>query len=175
MRIGYVTTYDAADVSEWSGLGYFMAKALENQLLDVVRVGPLTEYVDSVLRAKHLFARYVTGRDWQNQRDPRVLKSYADQVSRKLKDLAVDVVFSPGTIPISYLECDLPIVFWTDATCAGMTNFYPGWSNLSRDSQRNGNNMEQAALSKCRLAIYSSDWAANTAKTNYEVDARKVK
>jgi glycosyltransferase involved in cell wall biosynthesis len=175
MRIGYVTTYDASDVTEWSGLGYFIAKALENQSIEVVPVGPLTEYSDSTLRAKHFFARYVTRKRWLKEREPRVLQSYADQVASKLKSLAVDVVFSPGTIPISYLECDLPIAFWTDATCAGMTNFYPGWSNLTKDSRRNGNSMEQAALSKCRLAIYSSDWAAETAKGNYEVDARKVK
>lgn len=175
MRIGYVTTYDAGDVTAWSGLGYFIARALENQRIDVVRVGPLSEYCDSTLRAKYYFSRYVTRKYWLKQREPRVLQSYADQVSRKLKDLSVDVVFSPGTIPISHLECERPIAFWTDATCAGMTNFYPGWSNLTKGSQRNANSMEQAALSRCRLAIYSSDWAAKSAKDNYEVDARKVK
>jgi glycosyltransferase involved in cell wall biosynthesis len=175
MRIGYVTTYDASDVTAWSGLGYFIAKALENQRIDVVRVGPLTEYCDSTLRAKHYLARYVTRKQWLKQREPRVLQAYADQVARKLKTLAVDVVFSPGTIPISSLDCKPPIAFWTDATCAGMTNFYPGWSNLTKGSQRNANSMEQAALSRCRLAIYSSDWAAKTAKDNYEVDAGKVK
>jgi glycosyltransferase involved in cell wall biosynthesis len=35
--------------------------------------------------------------------------------------------------------------------------------------------MEQAALSNCRLAIYSSDWAAETAMNAYQVDAAKVK
>jgi glycosyltransferase involved in cell wall biosynthesis len=175
MRIGYVTTYDASDVREWSGLGYFIAKALENQSIDVVPIGPLTEYCDSTLRVKHFFARYVTRKGWLKEREPRVLQSYADQVASRLKTLAVDVVFSPGTIPISYLECNLPIAFWTDATFAGMTNFYPGRSNLSKGSQRNGNSMEQAALSRSRLAIYSSDWAAKTAKDNYQVDDRKVK
>jgi glycosyltransferase involved in cell wall biosynthesis len=87
----------------------------------------------------------------------------------------VDVVFSPGTIPICYLECSKPIIFWTDATYAGMINFYPAWSNLCRESVRNGNKMEQAALTNCRLAIYTSDWAAKTAEANYSVDASKVK
>jgi glycosyltransferase involved in cell wall biosynthesis len=35
--------------------------------------------------------------------------------------------------------------------------------------------MEQAALSNCRLAIYSSQWAAETAISNYDVDETKVK
>lgn len=35
--------------------------------------------------------------------------------------------------------------------------------------------MEQLALSKCRLAIYSSEWAAKSAVDNYDVDPEKVK
>jgi glycosyltransferase involved in cell wall biosynthesis len=35
--------------------------------------------------------------------------------------------------------------------------------------------MEQLALDKCQLAIYSSDWAAKTAIENYRVDPSKVK
>ena len=34
--------------------------------------------------------------------------------------------------------------------------------------------MEQAALSNCRLALYSSEWAADTAIKNYDVDPRKI-
>jgi glycosyltransferase involved in cell wall biosynthesis len=56
-----------------------------------------------------------------------------------------------------------------------MIDFYPGWSNLCVSSIMNGNRMEQSALSRCRLAIYSSDWAANTALLHYKVDASKVK
>jgi hypothetical protein len=35
--------------------------------------------------------------------------------------------------------------------------------------------VEQAALNRCCLAIYSSEWAASTALRHYAVDARKVK
>jgi glycosyltransferase involved in cell wall biosynthesis len=35
--------------------------------------------------------------------------------------------------------------------------------------------MEQAALTRCSLAIYSSEWAASTALRHYTVDPRKVK
>lgn len=87
----------------------------------------------------------------------------------------VDVVFSPGTIPIAHLKTNYPIVFWADATFAGMIDFYPSFSNLCSRSIRDGNRMEQAALSKCSLAIYSSEWAAKTALDNYDVNPQKVK
>src|SRR3979409_1024116 len=57
-----------------------------------------------------------------------------------------------------------------------MANFYPGgWSNLCSETVRNGNRMEQAALSNARIAIYSSRWAANSATTNSRVDPSKIR
>ena len=85
------------------------------------------------------------------------------------------MLFSPGTLPICYLETSAPIVFWTDSTVAGMIDFYPEWADICGESLRDAHRAEQAALSNCRLAIYSSDWAAQTAINNYRVDASKVK
>ena len=56
-----------------------------------------------------------------------------------------------------------------------MLNFYPEFSNLCNETIRNGNGMEQAALSNCELAIYSSEWAAASAINNYQVDREKIK
>jgi glycosyltransferase involved in cell wall biosynthesis len=175
MKIAYVTTYDASDVEQWSGLGYFIARALKQQSIDVVPIGPLKQYSDYGLRLKQRIHQYVTRKAYHVEREPKILTSYAEQVSKQLKEVGADLVFSPGTIPISHLECREPIVFWTDATYAGMTDFYPGSFNQDRHSVRNGNRMEQAVLSRCRLAIYSSEWAAATARDNYHVDSAKLK
>ncbi|HEY9597712.1 MAG TPA: glycosyltransferase family 4 protein [Cyanophyceae cyanobacterium] len=100
---------------------------------------------------------------------------YAAHVEKSLNLIEPDIIFSPGTIPIAYLETEKPIVVWTDATFAGLVNFYPGFDNLCAETIRNGNKMEQIALSKCQLAIYSSEWAARTAIQYYDVDPAKVK
>ena len=175
MKIAYVSTYNSSDIERWSGSGYFMGKALEKQCGEVIHIGPLRKHRDNVLRAKQVFYTNVMRKRYIEDRASKVLKSYADQVSAHLKDARVDVVFSPGTIPICYLESSAPIVFWTDATVAGVIDFYPAWSDLCHESLRDANRMEQAALSNCRLAIYSSDWAAETAINAYQVDADKVK
>jgi glycosyltransferase involved in cell wall biosynthesis len=175
MKIAYVSTYNSSDIERWSGSGYFMGKALEKQCGEVIHIGPLRKHRDNVLRAKQVFYTNVMRKRYIEDRASKVLKSYADQVSARLKDARVDVVFSPGTIPICYLESSAPIVFWTDATVAGVIDFYPAWSDLCHESLRDANRMEQAALSNCRLAIYSSDWAAETAINAYQVDADKVK
>jgi glycosyltransferase involved in cell wall biosynthesis len=176
VKIAYVTTYDSSDISKWSGLGYYIALALRRQGVEIVPIGPLTTPIDAITRAKLFVHQHVTGRHYEVERTPRVVKSYAAQVSRQLQGLAVDVVFSPGSIPISLLDYHKPIVFWTDATYAGMVNVYPGgWSNLCSETMENGNRMEQAALSNARLAIYSSQWAAKSAISNYRVSPSKIR
>jgi hypothetical protein len=142
----------------------------------------LTESIGNLRDRRALFFKIkkalyskILSRKYLRDREPRVLRDYATQVKRCLASIHYDVVFSPGTIPIAYLQTDKPIVFWTDATFAGMIDFYPEFTNLCAETIRDGNRMEQLGLSKCRLAIYSSEWAANSAIQNYDVDPTKVK
>jgi glycosyltransferase involved in cell wall biosynthesis len=174
MRIAFVSTYDSLDIENWSGSAYFMSKALENRCEEVIRIGPLQQRA-KISKAKEFFYRRVVGKRYLVNRAPRVLRFYADQVSAGLVDTHVDVVFSPGTLPISYLQSAVPIVYWTDATAAGLIDFYPGFSSLCGETQRDAHFAEQAALSNCRLAIYTSGWAAETARQHYKVDTSKIK
>jgi glycosyltransferase involved in cell wall biosynthesis len=87
----------------------------------------------------------------------------------------IDVVFSPSTLPIAYLDCKQPIFLWTDATFAGLLGFYLNLRIVSDSSVRDANAAEQAALKRCRLVIYSSVWAAKSAIANYGIDPNKVK
>jgi glycosyltransferase involved in cell wall biosynthesis len=174
MKIAYAATYDPLNVRNWSGLGYYIAKSLADQSASIEYIGPLTEYRSYLYKGKQL-AYELVGKRHLRDREPSILENYAEQVAEKLRSISANVVFSPGTIPISYLECSEPIAFWTDATFAGMIDFYPEWSNLSKESIENGHQMEHSALSRCRLALYSSEWAAQTAIDNYQVDSSKVK
>jgi glycosyltransferase involved in cell wall biosynthesis len=102
-----------------------------------------------------------------------IAKHYARQaMSRITADH--DLVFGVGTLPISYLECRQPIVVWTDATFASLVDFYPIYTNISSESVRHGNALEKAALERCRLIVYSSDWAAQSAIDDYGIDPVRV-
>ncbi len=175
MKLAYVTTYDSSDIHMWSGLGYHIHKALQECGFQTECIGNLRVPRSLILKVKRLFYAKILSKTYFLDREPAILKSYASQVENSLLFTKCDMIFSPGTIPIAYLCANKPIIFWTDATFAGMINFYPSFSNLCAETIKNGNKMEQLALSKCRLAIYSSDWAANTAIQNYDVDPAKVK
>jgi glycosyltransferase involved in cell wall biosynthesis len=175
MKLAYVTAHDASDIRNWSGIVYYMPQSLQEQGILVDYIDSLKEKNELLFKGKQLLYSSLLKKNYSRHREPLVLKNYAQQVANKLAKLTPDLVFSEGTAPIAYLECEQPVVFWTDATFAGMVGFYPGFSNLCQETIEDGNKMEKLALEKCKLAIYSSDWAAKTAIENYQVSQSKVK
>ncbi len=175
MKIAYVTRHNSSDITKWSGSVYYIYQTLKNQAISIDYIDSLKEKYSLIFKGKQLFYSLLYKKRYLRDREPFILKNYAVQVSSKLSSLNPDIVFSEGTIPIAYLEYDRPIVFWTDATFAGMLDFYPEFTNLCQESIENGNKMEKLALEKCKLAIYASDWAAKTVITKYQIPESKVK
>jgi len=182
MNIAYVTTYDASQLkgaNEWSGTGYYIAKAIKNQSISLEYFGSLKEPwgLNNIRRIKRLYYKLLERRNYQSDADIRTLKCYAEQVSKKLNisKKRIDIIFSATVNPIAYLEASQPIVFWADATFANIKDFYPIYTNLSESVIRDWNRMENLALQKAKLAIYSSDWAAQSAIHDYGADPDRVK
>ena len=174
MKISYVTTYNAQDIHNWSGLGYSISKALENQKAQIDYIGNLIIRKKPIIRIKHKFISTILKKDLLISRDPDVAKQYANQI-KLLLNKNTDIIFSPGTIPISLLDSDKPKIVYTDSTFAGMLNFYKEFSNLCNETIRDGNFLEKEALESSSLIIYASDWAAKSAIENYKIDKEKVK
>jgi len=179
MEIAYVTTYNARTLgghNTWSGLGYYIAQAIKNQSVNLEYIGPIKDRLTLQIAGKFKRHYYkLLKKRYIKDPEPLILKDFAHQVAQKLSRVEADIVLSATINPIAYLECQQPIVFWADATFANTVDFYPQYSNLCEESLRNGHLMENLALEKCKLAIYSSDWAAQTAIDYYKADPAKVK
>lgn len=175
MRVAYVTSYDGRNIRNYSGISFYIAHTLEQSGIEMDYVGPLANNYRWFLRAKSVFHRAILGKQHLREHDSLLLRDYARQAADRLSRLNVDWVLSPGTLPIAFLNCSQPIAFWSDATFSAMVDFYPAFSNLHRQTMADGMAMEQSALDRARLAIYSSDWAARSALRDYKVDAAKVK
>jgi glycosyltransferase involved in cell wall biosynthesis len=173
MKLAYITTYDSANTRSWSGIGYHMGRVVQRLADEVQYVGPLRDQHALATKARGAAYRLVRQK-YLRDRHRGTLESYARQAAR-LAAPDVDVLFSPGTIPIAYMESARPIVFWTDATIHGMVDFYPDVTGLCPESLADGHAMEQAALDRCALAIYSSAWAARSAVERYGVPPAKVR
>ena len=175
MRVAFVTNYKSGDKYAWSGSMFNMLNALKKSGLDVRTIDNLRDPYSAIFRTKRLFKNMVLKKKYLRDREPLTLQAYARQVERRSGIIKPDVIFSAGSIPIAYVRTKMPIIFWADASFDGMVDFYPEFTNLCDETLRNGHRMEQAALANCRLAIYSSDWAAKSAIANYSVDRKKIK
>ena len=164
MRIGFVCVEDATDVKSWSGTPFHILRNLREQNVEVELFTPLNRDFGRRLVLSWALAR-IQGSPASLDRYPLALHSYARQISMKLRQHPVDVIFATSSIPVALLECSQPIVFWTDAVFHSMCDYYQGsFSNLSSSDVRRGEWQEEESLRRCAIAAYSSTWAAETAK-----------
>ena len=162
MNVAYVTVSEAKDVAAWSGIPFHMAKALPDGETELELVGPLR--VPFRIRGRLKRGLYRTlGKTYHPYRSTRVARHYARQVAQALSRGSASVVLSPGAVPIAFLETNLPIVFWADATFASLVGYYPDLDRLPRESLEDGYSMEKAVFERAAAAIFASEWAAEGA------------
>ena len=175
MKIAYLTIDDPANVNAWSGINAHMADALRQQdAVELVHIGPLRTFRTLISKLKACLLTVLSRKRYLWPRDPALLRAYARRAQRLLPP-DCDLIFSPGTEPISYLRTDKPIVFWTDAPFAAMLNYYPWYCGLSGAGRRDGMQADTLALRRARLAIYSSAWAADSAIHEHGGDPSKIR
>lgn len=173
MRVAYAATYNALDVHKFSGSGFFMGKSLADQGIEVICLPPLKEKFEYFLKGKQWLYKYIFRKIYCRDRNPLVLKGYARQIEKHLRDVEADLLFCPGSLPITYLNWNKPTVFWTDMTFYQVLA-YAGPKRFSRKFVEMGHRMERKALERCTLAIYCSEWAARSAIEYYQAPPDKV-
>jgi len=174
MKIQYITQTNATDIHNWSGLNYFIAQSLKSQNIELSYIDSLKKNYPVDLVLKKIYTEYIRKQKFSLQVDKRVLSYFANQVHSQIEP-NTDIIFSPSTIPLAYLETNKPKVFYVDALYDNLVGFYDTCTNISEQTYVSACEMEQAALSSSALAFFSSDWAAENAIKNYKVDAAKVK
>jgi glycosyltransferase involved in cell wall biosynthesis len=175
MRIAYTSTFNSEDVHNWSGTPYHMSHALADAGLGVEYIGNLKRKLPPFFKIKQAYKKFLCNQRESPRFNTTVAQHYSEQAAKKLQTLSVDAVVSPLINPIAYLDCKQPIILWTDALYASLLGFYPPFSYHSSSSILQGNEMTNACLSRASLAIFCSDWAANSALELYGVSRDKVK
>lgn len=164
IRIGFVSLGDPNDVSVWSGTPYHLLEAVRRQNVSVEVLGPLKRSFRYPLMPLKAAARLVK-KDVEFDRFPMALRSYGRQLAKRLQQRPVDVILACSSVPITMLECEGPIVFYTDAIHHMMPGYYGGtWDRLTVGALMRGKLQEEAALKRCTFAVYSSNWAAAEAQ-----------
>lgn len=171
MNVTYVTNFPSIDIKYWSGTVHFQATSLA-KYVHVDYITDLKEDWTFSLKVKNRL--YGGDKIYRADRSPEFGKSYASQIQAQLNP-ATDVLFSHSSTLMSYLKTSKHKVIYTDATFAQMINYYDYFTNLSGQYIKEGNKMEQLSLDTSSLAIYSSQWAADSAVRDYNINPDKVK
>lgn len=185
MKIAYVTDFDVLNPAERNahhpkavghrGRCFYASKSLVNDHTTVQYLCPLTRQSQLSSKVKWRFYRYVLQQNYIAWAEPSVNQHYAEQIAKRLLECNADVVMAPEINLLAYLECDRPLVLWTDTPYAGLLNGYGDFSHLCQETMNHLTTMDRLTLHKCQLAIFPSAWAANIAIEQYQVDPAKVK
>jgi hypothetical protein len=132
LRTGYVTVCDPADRGNWSGPEHAIMHSLINAGVDVKPLGPLRTRNQFAGRIKSGFYRRMLNQRYENFRERGTCSGYARQISKKNACGEYDVLVSPGSIPVSRLRCNKPVVIWADATFASYINHMAWQKSFAR-------------------------------------------
>ena len=177
LRIGFITSLDPLDRRSWSGVYYSIFKALERNLGEVVALGPVPMRWPFALgdRLNSWLIKPLTGHRYQYGSSLLVARWYARVFEQKLKKQQFDLLVAPAAFTeIARLQTKVPIVYIEDSTLRQLIGFYPGLSNLLPFSEAELNRLEKLALTRAALVCYSSEWAARSAREDYDTPAAKI-
>jgi glycosyltransferase involved in cell wall biosynthesis len=174
-RIILVTAYDPADVSKWSGTLYYLHAALQrNPRGSITHVRGGLALLDLAARAfnKCLAKRGIN-------LDCRCSTAYAVLAGLYL---TARLQFAPdgtllaigGSNYMAYVKTTRKRIYIADATFQAMQNLYPYFQAFPGWLKRQGHRNEGKSLARSTSVIYSSKWAADSARLDYRVSSGKI-
>jgi glycosyltransferase involved in cell wall biosynthesis len=171
MKIAFVSMLDPTDPHSWSGIPSAILARMVRAGAEVEAIGPLSR------RARYLFlpvwaAYKVAKKTYQVDREPLLIASYAKEIERRMGNSRFDAIFSLDTIAISHLNRPEPITYWTDAVWDTMVDYY--YRGVGRTFDAKARLHEQQAMERSAHAVYSSDWAVDSALKHYQIDEQKL-
>jgi glycosyltransferase involved in cell wall biosynthesis len=175
-KIALLTAFDSRDRRTWSGTNYHIAQALQKHCGEVSFIGPIPHRKEELVgRAIHKLTRTLLKKNFRYYCSFFFAKRYANVAAQRLAAGSFDVIVAPaGSTEVAFLETNIPIVLVEDSTYHNLLNYYPQFSNLLKRSLYEINAIQDLAIKKASLLIYSSAWAARSAFEDYHADTQKI-
>jgi glycosyltransferase involved in cell wall biosynthesis len=166
MEAVYLARDDANNVDTWSGSPHWIGRTLASIGFELDYICPLKGRFNTLYRVKGRVLRML---GYGHSRDGEwpFLKAYAREASERLKQARGRILFSCGKPQLVFLETELPILFFDDASMPAIVKTHPGHTNFFPPISRRLHEAERRVLEKCRYACYASDWAAEAALECY--------
>jgi len=173
-RIAFITAHDPTSRRSWSGIPYYVFRALQREIGPVVHVGNWQPR-GTILRGKvmSILSRKCFGRPYDYTHGTRLAKEYGRHLTKILKSDPYDFVFAcSASTQVAYLDTDLPILYFADTTYSRMINYYPQFTKLWPRNIRDGMEIESLGIHKSAALLYASKWAADSAIQDYGAEKK---
>lgn len=172
-KIAFLSSVDPHDKTRLSGSLYYMLLSLQKYVGDVDVLGPVflkPSWLGYVAKAGKLL-KYT----YNINHSFVYAHQYSRIFGRKLKGKDYDFIFAPrASTEIALLKTSIPIIYYSDTTFNAMYNYYSWFSNFSKLSVFEGNKTESKAIGNSAIAVFSSEWARNSAVDYYKTPHNKV-
>lgn len=173
LKIAFISQSNPHD-KDASGEIHHVFKNLNN-FGEVIFIASFTIKFYFYLRVINKLSQFLFHKRYNFAYNLRNSKRIGKELTKRLAKDRFDIIFAPyGSKQIAFLETSIPIISIADATFQNLVNYYPDFSNLLGFSQREGNLIEQRAISKSSHLIFPSKWAANSAIRDYGAPPEKV-
>ncbi|MDT3394487.1 MAG: glycosyltransferase family 4 protein [Bacillota bacterium] len=181
IKLLFLGTRSIDDQLAWSGTMYQMTQAIRNDdrysvsALEVPGVSNLDKIRNKCLAVQRKI--FSPGKPYISNIDIRQAELNGERLTKLLaketQENPVDIIFAPAMSTYMVgLKTNTPIIYLSDATFALMNNYY--WFGLSKKDVENGNRVEQAAQTIASASVFSSSWAADSARNDYQTPENKV-
>lgn len=174
MKIAYAMFGEGSNIKFKKGPGDYVYRNLINNGAELFPVGGEPENHELYLKGKTAIYR-ILGKRFIRQRTPLYLKTAVRKIETQLENLEFDCIFSFGALQLAYIKTDKPFFFWTDTPFQGLLEFgHSHYKNIAEQSLRDGHKADKWVLDNCKLAFYTSQWAADLAINTYNIPREKV-
>ena len=173
VKLALVSLNDSTDVLQWSGLNYYIARALERAGATLVRVGPLTHPWTTGMKLRRRWYGLL-GRAYRANMERSALDAFGHQARAAIPGDVDAVVAVTSMIAASLDGLRAPVISWDDASPAALAEYYPEFERLSAQTARDAVAMGRRAAQNVQLAMYASEWAAASAREAYDLPLDRV-
>ncbi|MBS1537139.1 MAG: glycosyltransferase family 4 protein [Bacteroidetes bacterium] len=170
MNIGFLTSGDTKNKRAWSGTSYYIAKQLEKHFGNVIHLGPMKGNPMLIGKVGNKILEKLTTKRYNFVHNFSLARKYAKFFQPKIDNGNFDIIVgAASSTELSLLKTDIPIISINDLTSHLAQEYYPEYSKLTSNSKRVHHKIEQLSLAKSKLILYSSEWAANSAREHYKL------
>lgn len=177
MRILVVHGTDPNDANTWSGIPKHIIHTLRTSGHVVETIGPLPRVETRWRRLKSWCHQALLGKEYLAIRDPSALRARASALNRIVAGMGSwDCVLVLHAADAAILKTSATVVYIHDATWHQLLDFYPRYQRrrLAPATISGGYALDRRALDNCDRAIFSSHWAADSARRVYGIGADKL-